>query len=140
LFAGPNSGIFADNDPIEGLSRCGMPKKKSSRKVAETLRVASLRPNHELTSERVGTLLVVQGAEADLGRHVLCDRPITIGRDDEVELSLSDGSTSRRHCRVERDPEGAYILVDLGSTNGTLLNNQPVKGSFPLTPGDKIFL
>jgi diguanylate cyclase (GGDEF)-like protein len=117
-----------------------MPKKKSSRKVAETLRVASLPSQEELTGERVGSLLVVQGAEADLGRHILCDRPITIGRDEEVELSLADGSTSRQHCRVERLDSGHYILVDLDSTNGTSLNGRPVEGSHPLTPGDKIFL
>jgi diguanylate cyclase (GGDEF)-like protein len=89
----------------------------------------------------MASLLVVQGAEVDLGRHVLCDRPITIGRDEEAELALSDGSISRRHCRVERDSESTrYILVDLGSTNGTMINGTKVDLKVPLAAGDKIFL
>ncbi len=119
-----------------------MPKKrKETRKGAETLRVPSL-PNmrYDRSVERVASLLIVQGAEVDLGRHILCDRPITIGRDDDIELPLSDGSISRRHCRVEREDSGRYILVDLGSTNGTALNGQQVREQIPLAEGDKIFL
>ena len=90
---------------------------------------------------RVASLLVVRGAEVDLGRHIVCDHPITIGRDDVAELALSDGSISRRHCRVERDSEsGRYILVDLGSTNGTRVNGTRVDKKVPLAAGDKIFL
>jgi len=89
----------------------------------------------------MASLLVVQGAEVDLGRHILCDKPITIGRDEDAELALSDGSISRRHCRVERDPElGRYVLVDLGSTNGTVINGTRVDQKVPLAAGDKIFL
>lgn len=89
----------------------------------------------------MASLLVVQGAEVDLGRHVVCDQPITIGRDDRVELALCDGSISRRHCRVERDPDtGRYVLVDLGSTNGTLVNGSRVDSKVPLAAGDKIFI
>src|SRR5690606_28103277 len=48
---------------------------------------------------------------------------------------------SRAHCSVERDPDtGHYVLVDLGSTNGTLVNGIRVRGRVPLTAGDKIFL
>ncbi len=120
-----------------------MPKKrKDTRKGAETLRVPSL-PNMRFDrgAERVASLLVVQGAEVDLGRHILCDRPVTIGRDDDTELPLSDGSISRRHCRVERELEtGRYVLVDLGSTNGTSLNGRQVRERIHLSEGDKIFL
>lgn len=117
-----------------------MPKKrKQTRKGADTLRVPSLPPPTD--GGHLGSLEIVQGADADLGRHVLCDHPITIGRDDGIELTLSDGSISRRHCRVERHPAtNQYMIVDLGSTNGTLLNGQKVDGQFPLTAGDKIFL
>lgn len=90
---------------------------------------------------RMGSLLVVQGAEVDLGRHTLCDHPIIIGRDERVDLSLNDGSISRAHCSVERAPnETGYLLVDLGSTNGTSLNGRRVKDRVPLETGDKIFL
>jgi diguanylate cyclase (GGDEF)-like protein len=90
---------------------------------------------------RMGSLLVVQGAEVDLGRHMLCDHPIIIGRDERVDFSLNDGSISRAHCSVERIPdEDGYVVVDLDSTNGTTLNGKKISGRIPLETGDKIFL
>ena len=120
-----------------------MPKnRKPPRRPAETVRVASfLGSGTNLAGgDATGSLLVVQGAEVDLGRHVLCDRPVTIGRDENADLALSDGSISRAHCQVERLETGRYMLVDLGSTNGTALNGERVHGRMPLNPGDKIFL
>ena len=118
-----------------------MPKnRKMPRKPAETVRVASFMPDRIAAGgEQTGSLLVVQGAEIDLGRHVMCDHPITIGRDERADLTLSDGSISRAHCMVDRFEEG-YILVDLGSTNGTTLNGERVSDRAPLQPGDKIFI
>jgi diguanylate cyclase (GGDEF)-like protein len=118
-----------------------MPKnRKMPRKPAETVRVASFLPDQLIAGgEQTGSLLVVQGAEIDLGRHIMCDRPITIGRDERADLSLSDGSISRAHCMVERG-EAGYVLVDLGSTNGTSLNGERVEDRIALAPGDKIFI
>ena len=118
-----------------------MPKnRKLPRKPAETVRVASFMPDRMLGGgEQTGSLLVVQGAEIDLGRHVMCDHPITIGRDERADMTLSDGSISRAHCMVER-ADGGYVLVDLGSTNGTSLNGERVVDRMPLAPGDKIFI
>jgi diguanylate cyclase (GGDEF)-like protein len=68
---------------------------------------------------------------------------VTIGRDDDIELPLRDGSISRRHCRVQYDAQAdRYLLVDLASTNGTRLNGTRVEAQEPVTlaDGDKIFL
>jgi two-component system, cell cycle response regulator len=120
-----------------------MPKKRADqRRPAETIRFAADEaPDYSRASRRFAALLVVQGAEADLNSQVVCDKPITIGRDDEVELPLRDGSISRRHCTVEREEEtGRYLLKDLGSTNGTRVNGTRVSDPMPLSEGDKIFL
>src|SRR5690606_19447935 len=118
-----------------------MPKnRKPPRKPAETLRVASFLDPERLPGEPTGSLLVVQGAEIDLGRHVMCDHPITIGRDERADLTLSDGSISRAHCAVERAEGGHYVLIDLGWTNGSALNGERVRDGVRLSPGDKIFL
>ncbi len=115
--------------------------KAPKRKAAETIKFGVELPEFGGTLRRRGSLVIVQGAEADLGIHVICDRPIVMGRDPEVELPLRDGSASRRHCQVERDEEnGSYILRDLGSTNGTHVNGKRVDGSVQLSEGDKIFL
>ncbi len=117
--------------------------KALKRKAAETIKFGVEVVDFDRTKRRWGSLVVVQGAEADLGTHIVCDRPIVMGRDPEVELPLRDGSTSRRHCQVERGVEnGTYVLRDLGSTNGTHLNGSRLEpgGAVMLGEGDKIFL
>jgi diguanylate cyclase (GGDEF)-like protein len=67
---------------------------------------------------------------------------VTLGRALEADVRVNDARASRMHARinVERDSstgEALYRLTDLGSTNGTLLNGQPVKDAY-LQDGDKI--
>jgi len=54
-----------------------------------------------------------------------------IGRDPSSDVLLSDGTVSRRHARIIIEGDIAY-LEDLGSTNGTRLNGQPV------SPGQRV--
>jgi len=111
-----------------------------ARRPAKTVRVPSDSRELQHVTTRFAMLLVVQGAEVDLGTQVLCDEPVTIGRDADTELPLRDGSISRRHCHVERVGDGSYVLADLGSTNGTRLNGTRIKDPVTLADGDKIFL
>jgi hypothetical protein len=60
----------------------------------------------------------------------------TLGRGD-VEIHLEDPFASSRHARIFREGH-VYVLEDLGSTNGTYLNNEPLRGPAPLHPGDRI--
>ena len=114
----------------------------SKRRAAETIKFSAEEVQDlTRTAQRFAALLVVQGAEVDLGTHVVCDRPVTMGRDTGLELALRDGSISRRHCQIERDDDtGRYLLRDLGSTNGTRVNGTRVEAVVPLAEGDKIFL
>ena len=60
----------------------------------------------------------------------------TLGRGD-VEIRLDDPFASAHHARVSR--EGFVVVIeDLGSTNGTYLNEEPLNGPQPLHPGDRI--
>jgi pSer/pThr/pTyr-binding forkhead associated (FHA) protein len=60
----------------------------------------------------------------------------TLGRGD-VEIRLDDPFASAHHARISR--EGHVVVIeDLGSTNGTYLNEQPLTGPQPLHPGDRI--
>jgi FHA domain len=60
----------------------------------------------------------------------------TLGRGN-VEIQIEDPFASARHARITRQ---GYVLVieDLGSTNGTYLNEEPLSGPQPLHPGDRI--
>ena len=54
---------------------------------------------HRGPGERRGSLLVIAGAHADLGAHLLVDGEVVIGRE-LGDLRLHDGRVSRRHVRV----------------------------------------
>jgi predicted component of type VI protein secretion system len=52
---------------------------------------------------------------------------VTIGRDPEADIFLDNSGISREHVRIERLPNGQYSLKDMGSANGTYVNDEPVK-------------
>ena len=60
----------------------------------------------------------------------------SLGRDLENEVVLDDPAASRRHAQIEF-VDGAYVLTDLGSINGTLVNTKRVT-SQKLADGDRI--
>ncbi len=60
-----------------------------------------------------------------------------VGRADENDIVLSGDLVSRKHCRVHVKGE-SVVFEDLGSRNGTKLNQAPVVGSVDLKPGDVV--
>jgi pSer/pThr/pTyr-binding forkhead associated (FHA) protein len=60
----------------------------------------------------------------------------TLGRGD-VEIRLEDPFASARHARITRQGH-VVVIEDLGSTNGTYLNEEPLNGPQPLHSGDRI--
>ncbi len=79
------------------------------------------------------------GPPGAAGREFALDRPVmTIGRRADQDIVLHDSGVSRAHARIEMTPDGASI-VDLDSTNGTLVNGHPVRTArVALRPGDRI--
>src|SRR5687768_10179500 len=70
------------------------------------------------------------------GRRVTIDGEVTIGRLD-CDVTVSDSQTSRRHASVSANSGGAEVK-DLGSRNGTFVNENRVAGAQPLQTGDKL--
>ena len=64
---------------------------------------------------------------------------ITIGRDITNRVVVNDPELSRKHCRLTLQ-SGAYIIEDLGSTNGTFVDGQRLIGPHMLRPGETILL
>lgn len=58
-------------------------------------------------------------------RYVLDPHPVLIGRAPECDITLLDPNVSRRHAEIRAVDDG-FVLVDLGSTNGTRVNGVPV--------------
>jgi pSer/pThr/pTyr-binding forkhead associated (FHA) protein len=64
---------------------------------------------------------------------------VTIGRDINNDIVINDSEISRRHCRLVMTDE-SYIIEDLGSTNGTWINEQRLTGSHQLVHGESFRL
>jgi len=79
-------------------------------------------------------LEIVEGN--DQGRQVPLDRELEVGRGD-VTLALEDEQVSRHHARI-KTTEAGVVVRDLGSTNGTYVNDQPLHGERSIEPGDRI--
>ncbi len=60
------------------------------------------------------------------GEKVLLAKPrVTVGRRETNTVVLDDRMASGHHCEIDRDING-YTIRDLGSTNGTLVNGEPI--------------
>ena len=62
----------------------------------------------------------------------------SIGRESDNTVQLPMGGVSRYHARIELDASGKWVIRDLGSTNGTLVDDMPVTGSAELVNGSVI--
>jgi len=61
---------------------------------------------------------------------------VSIGRSRSCDLRLPGGDASRRHAEIAGGPDG-FTVSDLGSTNGTFVNNRRIQ-KHALQPGDRI--
>ena len=91
----------------------------------------------ELRKTVAPSLVVVLGP--DVGTRVPLDGSVETGRDPACDLPLHDDNVSWRHARIEDRGNGEWAVVDLGSTNGTLIDGQPCAGAV-LKPGNRVFL
>jgi diguanylate cyclase (GGDEF)-like protein len=94
-----------------------------------------------------GSLVVIHSpAQSELGKRYVLDKDVTtIGRGRDNDIVLPSDCVSRRHLRLEQR-DGAAYLIDLASTNGTYVNDQPkpvreqrLAASDQIRVGDTIF-
>ena len=79
-----------------------------------------------------GSLVLPSGQRITLG-----DTPVTVGRLSECTVPLNDQNVSRRHAEIRPNRQN-YVVVDLGSTNGTMVNGSRIHGETALSDGDII--
>lgn len=65
--------------------------------------------------------------------------PITIGREETADVRIETASISRKHLRISRGESG-YVVEDLGSSNGTYVNEERLKAPRRVANGDMIAL
>ncbi|MGI8438622.1 MAG: FHA domain-containing protein [Thermoleophilaceae bacterium] len=84
-------------------------------------------------------LVVVAGRAA--GARLEVEGELLLGRGAEGEGRLGDDEElSRSHARIAREASGHLVILDLGSTNGTWVNGQPVTAPRALDLGDVVEL
>ncbi len=89
----------------------------------------------------------VTGSKANRIEHLTLEglREITLGRDSTSNIRFDeqgDDAVSRRHAsiRVQTEPALGFWIADLGSRNGTRVNDEPVTSETELLPGDTVEL
>jgi hypothetical protein len=88
-------------------------------------------------AHRAPRLVVERAPGHDAGMIYDLDGDLVLGRGDRAEIRLEDPFASSRHARIYE--QGNVVVVeDLGSTNGTYLNEELLQTPRPLHPGDRV--
>ena len=137
--AGELGGSFDGPLRIQIVDRDGVPPGEI--RVEARIEPLEARPETRRRSpaDAAPRLRVLDGAPGGEGQEFPLSQPAaTIGRDPGHAVVLSHPSVSRTHARIESGPAGTSI-VDLGSTNGTILNGRILRNSrAPLRGGDRL--
>lgn len=104
-------------------------QRAGARRRAEPARAAAQPPRPPMPTKLVVTEGPLRGRTVPLERSA-----VVIGRASDSTLVLEDDFASSRHARLTPGHEG-WVVEDLGSTNGTLLNGGPLEGPALVPPG-----
>src|SRR5919109_4094992 len=107
----------------ERVSQRTAPETKEMTVPRETL-VAVPRPLISTTTRQACLVHIYPTGPGMGSRYMLSDTRLTLGRDNDCDICLSDLSVSRHHARIQPGMDGYYV-VDLQSTNGTFVNDKP---------------
>ena len=94
--------------------------------------LATLRQGDDGVAPGAAALVLPSGQRVELG-----DTPVTVGRLSECTIPLNDSNVSRRHAEIRPNRQN-FVVVDLGSTNGTMVNGTRIYGETVLSDGDII--
>jgi diguanylate cyclase (GGDEF)-like protein len=73
-------------------------------------------------------LVLIYPPGQDMGKRFPLDRPeFILGRGTDCDIQVDRDSVSRRHARIFRPDGVAYVVEDLGSTNGSYVNDHPIQ-------------
>src|SRR5207247_1750383 len=82
-------------------------------------------------------LVRADAVNSNASEYILDRDAITVGSHRSNNIVLGDGTVSRRHAQITR--EGMHFVVaDLGSTNGTFVNDRRIRSPVALNAGDKV--
>jgi pSer/pThr/pTyr-binding forkhead associated (FHA) protein len=139
-------------DDSKFCARCGAPLTVPATPAAPaadqttTISMAGLEPSEEhgdeladigMESLPAGSALLVVKRGPNAGSRFLLDKDVTtVGRHPESDIFLDDVTVSRRHAEFQR-VNGAFVVRDVGSLNGTYLNRERIEEA-PLAGSDEV--
>lgn len=113
-----------------------MPFKDQSTSASQTVLTEAGEAREQSPTSGSGCLIVIYGQE--MGRRVrVGTEPMVIGRSPQCDIQVDQESVSRNHCRIRFTGDG-FLVQDLGSTNGTYVNDDVVEGEGRLRHGDQL--
>ncbi|MFC7764715.1 FtsK/SpoIIIE domain-containing protein [Leucobacter soli] len=114
-------------DPMSPITGSGLQSGWEIRPVAEfgTEDIAERRKIPRLI-EDAGVIEVRSGAQRGVRFSLIAGRNL-IGRDRACRIRLADRSVSRRHAEILFDPERGFVIRDLDSANGILIDGEPFR-------------
>ena len=110
-------------DPDRDVPRASTRASQESGDQLGSTRAISVDTADRLGIQRSGAEFVVLGDGEPKERIAVTRAPVTIGRLSNNDVVLADPNVSRRHAELRREGEN-WVLVDLDSTNGTLVNGK----------------
>jgi pSer/pThr/pTyr-binding forkhead associated (FHA) protein len=128
LRAGGGPGDATSTISISGIEALEGERAAEELSAADQAAVDALPPG--------SALLVVQRGPNSGSRFLLDAEVTTAGRHPESDIFLDDVTVSRRHAEFRRDV-GEFVVVDVGSLNGTYVNREPVDTAV-LANGDEV--
>lgn len=94
------------------------------------------RPRRDEPADPASVMIAITGSESAAPRHVEVRGPLVVGRG-QVDVVVDDPFASDRHLELDLDG-GRLVVHDLGSTNGTLVNDVVIHEPMVLDRGDRI--
>jgi hypothetical protein len=122
--------LGAGGGPQQGGSSAAIPPDATGLYSASALGVADV-------AHRAPRLVVERAPGHDAGMIYDLEGDIVLGRGDHADIRLEDPFASVRHARIY-EQGNAVAIEDLGSTNGTYLNEELLETQRPLHPGDRV--
>lgn len=91
------------------------------------------------SKQAIPPIILEAQIEEEKSKRRFRQKEIFLGRDPSVDFPLNNETISLRHCKISHNNKQWWVK-DLESTNGTYLNNEPVKTETIITNGDQLRL
>jgi hypothetical protein len=94
-------------------------------------------PTEEFATVAVPKAQLIEDLKGKPGKVYPLGPATSIGRTPDNQIAIDVREVSRRHARIDMRPDGTFVLTDLGSGNGTFVNDKRVR-EHTLASGDRV--